>query len=94
MAPAISERNSRKFQPRRPDRSELVQHGGQDRGCGKRAAIRLRRDVIEQAARPRRVVRAEHVRSLRHQLAQTPQQIGTSFEPEQRIGIAHLKGWL
>ena len=51
-----------------------------------------RDDVVEQAARPRRVVHAEDIGVGRGLLSQALKQISASFEAEQRVGIAYLKG--
>src|SRR3984885_1376982 len=91
MLPAVAERDPTERQPRRPDRSELLQQFGQDDGSGKATVFGARGQLIEQAAGTRRVVTAEYVRLGRDELAEAAQKIDAAFKSDQRIGIGNLQ---
>ena len=69
MAPAVAERHAAQRQPARPDRPEM--RAAALRRIAAPAAVvrRLRRQMIEQPARPRSSCMREHVRLVAHRLA-------------------------
>src|SRR3984957_14639899 len=91
MLPAIAKRDPAEGQPRRPDRSELLQQFRQDDGSGKAAIVGARRQLIEQAAGTRGVVTAANIRLGSDELAEAAQEFDAAFKSDQRIGLGNLQ---
>ena len=81
MTPHVAQRHAIQFKPRRPDRLQSVEQRGENgRGLDLLAAPRALGQEIEQRARP-----------FQPDTAQLAQQLGTAFQPQQRIVAAHLE---
>src|ERR1700690_1021284 len=91
MLPAVAKRDAAEGQPRRPDRSELLQQFGQDGRGGKAAIFGAGSQLIEQPARSWCVVAAEDIWLRGNELAEAAQEVDAAFKSDQGVGIGNLQ---
>ena len=92
MRPTVPERHAAEGRPARPDRTQRLEQGFEDRGGRQRRRARCARSqCIEQAAGPRRIRDRKQIRPRRHA---APSRFNSAARPasaEQRIAASDLE---